>query len=184
MEPDAVLAQSSPASWASFNPKRPPTYVYALVDRGQVIYVGRTKRLRNRVREHEKKGWTFDDVRQVALDAPTAARTEAAWIQRLKPRLNQVLHTRSTLVAAIDRVTHHAKRKSHMIAVSQLPAGWTPISALELLLLIETDEDAAVDELAKQIAHWNSLGESKLHDALREAANRSPLPATSGQVTR
>lgn len=78
--------------------------VYFLIDRGECVYVGRTKHFRYRMRQHARRK-PFNAVRYIPTSDPAeAVAIEATWIRRLNPPLN----TRGTVPQATARTRETA----------------------------------------------------------------------------
>lgn len=76
----------------------PQFFIYFLVLGLEVVYVGQTNDLKQRIDQHRRGFWggnrkkqqakTFDDVFYIPVAEEDADRLEAYWIDRLRPRLN------------------------------------------------------------------------------------------------
>ncbi len=64
-------------------------WVYFLISKGKVIYIGCTKRLSQRIREHQLNGKRFESHRAFeCVNYETAHAYERRWIMKFKPRDN------------------------------------------------------------------------------------------------
>lgn len=69
--------------------------VYALIDGGQVVYVGRTSHLSQRLKAHRRNGNTFDEWETYPCESRKHARDlEAVLIQQHRPPRNRRIETR------------------------------------------------------------------------------------------
>lgn len=72
--------------------KSTASYVYFLVDKGDVVYVGQTKQPRSRVNAHKKNpDKIFDDVRYIEIHENELDRIENLFIQAIKPKYNSTI---------------------------------------------------------------------------------------------
>lgn len=77
-------------------PKGTPT-VYALIEDGQVVYVGRSMNVRNRMKQHRKSGNTYDDYEIYICGSDNEMKDlEAVLIQQHHPRRNVRVERRTT----------------------------------------------------------------------------------------
>jgi len=64
-------------------------YVYFLLNESKVVYIGCTKRLDRRIKEHKSSGKKFTSHRAIeCVDLETAENYERRWIKRFKPEYN------------------------------------------------------------------------------------------------
>ncbi|QIN96657.1 hypothetical protein [Synechococcus phage S-N03] len=70
------------------------TYIYGLYDNGRLVYVGISKNLPQRIKDHRKTDKVFDDVKVLAehSDRFFALREENALIRKLKPKYNKEVY--------------------------------------------------------------------------------------------
>ena len=82
----------------------PEAYVYALLDGHEVVYVGQTRNLRARLRQHRRRaqveGWTFTELWYAAVPEGNVNAAERALISALRPPRNNGHADRA--VAPID----------------------------------------------------------------------------------
>lgn len=88
--PDALASMSGNVCQFACLLTAPPC-VYFLIDRGQVVYVGQTTNLLQRIADHYAggEGKSFDEVYFVPVKIQELCQVEAAFIARLAPRLNE-----------------------------------------------------------------------------------------------
>lgn len=76
-------------------PKKPISGLYFLWNGPELIYIGRSKDLRLRLRQHAKQGWPMgrpDSVGMLRYHHVAARLLEARLIERFRPRGNKALH--------------------------------------------------------------------------------------------
>lgn len=73
-------------------PEKPPlgkTFIYKLIDSGEVVYVGQTARLHKRLAEHYFSGKKFFQADFYTVDRDQAGNEEAILIVSIEPKLNK-----------------------------------------------------------------------------------------------
>ena len=85
-----------PASWEQLHPDHFPSYqdgggVYALYWDGELVYIGRSKCFRTRIKTHNE--WMpFDSIKLLCVtDRDEQIRRESNLIARLRPRFNALV---------------------------------------------------------------------------------------------
>lgn len=73
----------------SLKPKEPNIGVYLLMFDNQIVYIGSSLNIRNRIADHRSNGRPFDEALRIGTRPQDRMRVEQALINALRPRQNR-----------------------------------------------------------------------------------------------
>lgn len=111
--------------------------VYFLCRGGDVVYVGQSICLLNRLRGHPCTG-KFDDIFYIRCTAEELASLEAYWIAKLKPTLNN---------KQLPKLAKEAKKRARILAFHEARRRLQAVTGIGR----NNPKPAAIQELAKEL---------------------------------
>lgn len=106
-----------------YSPELKHGYVYFLVNKDKIVYIGQTTHLRNRIRQHKRSRKNFDSAYSIRIPKDRLTAVEGEFIQKYRPHYNQMHNGDSDVV--VGRYPLNVKPlRIGAVKLIRHPQGW------------------------------------------------------------